>query len=318
MRDFPARPLCFLLAVLLLAFQIPRSNAQDPKALTDLKAQAQTALEKKTQAEQSLKALQKTQADLKTKLIQTKSAPAQAKRKQTAAEAELKKQQEELKKVQATRDAAAAAAKAAEEAFKKAEEALKKANEEKAKAAKMLADQQAAFQKVDVVVKANEKTIAEIKDIIAKAPEQAKAVETEIAAVGGKVTEAQNSLDAVTADWLAKQKAVESHLIAAGQMVSFSESMAPIFSRRCVACHNARTAKGRLNLETFAAMTKGGESGGILEAGDPDSSNLVFLIEDGSMPKDDDRFDQGGNRDHQKVGRHGGQFGRRQRCQTPP
>ena len=77
-------------------------------------------------------------------------------------------------------------------------------------------------------------------------------------------------------------------MIAAGQMVSFSETIAPIFAKRCLACHNARTAKGRLNLETFAAMKKGGESGAVVEPGDPDSSYLYLLIDDGSMPKDAD------------------------------
>ena len=71
-------------------------------------------------------------------------------------------------------------------------------------------------------------------------------------------------------------------------MVSFSDSIAPIFAQRCVACHNARTAKGRLNLDSFAATLKGGESGLSFESGKADASTLVSLIEDGSMPKDAD------------------------------
>ena len=288
MRDFSARLLCLFLAALFAGVSAPRLFAQEAKDLEKLKAEAQAALEKKSLAEKSLQALEKQGTELKTKLIQTKSAPAQAQRTQTAAEAELKKQQEEFKKAQAARDAAMAAAKNAEEAFKKAEEALKKAQEAKAAAEKMLTDQTAAFQKVDATVKATEKTIAEAKDVIAKAPEMAKAVETEIAAVSARISEAQKALEATAADWLQKQKAVEAQLIAAGQMVSFSESIAPIFNARCVACHNARTAKGRLNMESFAALMKGGESGAALEPGDPDSSNLLFLIDDGSMPKDAD------------------------------
>lgn len=288
MRDCSLRSLCFLLAALFAGWQLPQLSAQAPNDLAALKTQAQAALEKKTQAENSLKELEKQATDLKGKLIQTKSAPAQAQRKQTEAEAALKTQQEELNKAKAAQDAAAQAAKAAEDAFKKAEEALKKANEEKAKADKMLADQQATFQKADATVKATEKTIAEAKDVIAKAPELTKAVETEIAAVTAKVTEAQTALEATAADWLGKQKAVEAQLIAAGQMVSFSETIAPIFSQRCIACHNARTAKGRLNLESFAAIQKGGESGPILEAGDPDSSNLFLQIDSGAMPQDAD------------------------------
>ncbi len=288
MRDCSARPLCFLLALLLAGLQLPQSQAQEANDLTALKAQAQAALEKKTQAEAALKGLEKQQTELNGKLIQTKSAPAQAQRKQIEAEAALKAQQEEFNKVKAAQDDAVAAAKAAEDAFKQAEEALKKANEAKAAADKMLADQQAAFQKVDATVKATEKTIAEAKDVIAKAPEMTKAVETEVAAVSAKVAEAQTAFESTAADWLSKQKAVESQLIAAGQMVSFSETIAPIFSQRCIACHNARTAKGRLNMESFAALLKGGESGPVLEPSDPDSSNLFIQVDAGSMPQDAD------------------------------
>jgi WD40 repeat protein len=308
MRDIAARPLCFLVALVFAGFQILELSAQDAKDVTALKAQAQTALEKKTQAENALKELEKQQAELKGKLIQAKSAPAQAQRKQTEAEAALKAQQEALKKAQAAKDAAAAAAKTADDVVKKADEAkkkaiadkkpeaeqktldeaLKKATDEKAKADKMLADQQAAFDKADATVKATEKTIADAKDTIAKAPEMAKALETEVAAISTKVIEAQKSLEAVTGDWLGKQKAVEAQLIATGQMVSFSESIAPIFAQRCTACHNARTAKGRLNMESFAGLSKGGESGPALEPGDPDSSNLFLQVDSGAMPQDAD------------------------------
>ena len=286
MRDAAVRPLCFLL---LAALSLPlRLKAEDPKDLADLKQQAQAALEKRTNAEKSLEDLEGQETSLTTKLIQTKSAPAQAKRKQTEAEANLKKQQEEQKKAQEARDASLAAMKAAEEEIKKAMEALKKAEAAKAEAEKKLKDQEAAFQTADGTVKATEKTIAEAKDVIAKAPEATKQVEAEIAAVAKKIEEAEKTQEAVYADWLAKQKAVEAHLIQAGQMVSFSETIAPIFAQRCIACHNARTAKGRLNMESFAALMKGGESGAVLEPGDPDSSNICFLIDDGSMPKDAD------------------------------
>lgn len=286
MRDAAVRLLCFLL---FAALSLPlRLQAQDPKDLNALKQEAQAALEKRTNAEQQLEDLKSQQTSLKTKLIQAKSAPAQAKRKQTEAEAELKKQQEELQKAQAARDASLAAMKQAEEEIKKAMEALKKANEAKAEAEKKLKEQEVAFQKADGALKATEKTIAEAKAAIEKAPEEIKKVDAEIAAVSAKIENAEKTQESVYAEWLNKQKAVEANLIQAGEMVSFSETIAPIFAQRCVACHNARTAKGRLNMESFAALMKGGESGAVLEPGEPDSSNLCFMIDDGSMPKDAD------------------------------
>lgn len=301
MRDVSFRSLCLSLAVV---FAVPATFplfGEDSPELMELKKQAQTALEKKSTADKALKALQDQQTEIKTNLIQAKAAPSQGQRQQTEAEANLKKQQEELKKAQAARDAAkgpaeAAAKKAieAEQAAKDkpddkaAQDALKKAQEEKAKADKDLAEKEAAFQKAQAAVTATEKQIAEAKDIIAKAPEKIKAIEKQLADLEPKIAEAQKAQETIVADWLTKQKAVEAHLIQAGELVSFAESVAPIFSQRCVACHNARTAKGRLNMESFAALMKGGESGAALEPGEPDSSNLFFMIDDGSMPKDAD------------------------------
>ena len=88
-------------------------------------------------------------------------------------------------------------------------------------------------------------------------------------------------------EWVTKQRMVEGGLISLGRMVSFSHSVAPIFAKRCLACHNARTAKGRYNMENFAAILKGGESGEAVKAGDA-ASNMLALLKDGSMPKDAD------------------------------
>ncbi len=297
MRDFSLRPVCIF--IMLAVSAGPRLFAEDD--LASLKKEAAEALEKKTQAGKSLKTIEDEQTALKSKLIQAKAAPAQAKRMQTEAEAALKKQQEELKKAQAALDGvitqAADAVKKAEAAEKSAKakpddkpaaEALKKANEEKAKAVAAILEKNKALAAAQAVVKETEQKIAVAKVTIAKAPERTKAVEQEIAALDPKLAAARKNLESISADWLAKQKAVEAKLIAAGQMVSFSETIAPIFAKRCLACHNARTAKGRLNLETFASLKKGGESGAVLEPGDPDSSYLYILIDDGSMPKDAD------------------------------
>lgn len=301
MRDVLFRSLCLSLVFLLSVSLSSSVKAQDSAELANLKKQAQDALEKKSQADKTVKGLQDQQTSVKTTFIQAKAAPAQAKRKQTEGEANLKKQQDELKKAQAARDAAKgpadAAAKKVTEAEKSAkakpddkaaQDALKKAKDEKAKADKTLTEKEAAFQKVQASVKATEKQIAEAKETIAKAPEKIKTIEKELAALQPKIAAAQKTQETLAADWLTKQRAVETHLIKAGQLVSFAESVAPIFAQRCVACHNARTAKGRLNMESFAALMKGGESGAVLEPGEPDSSNLCFQIDDGSMPKDAD------------------------------
>jgi len=62
--------------------------------------------------------------------------------------------------------------------------------------------------------------------------------------------------------------------------------VAPVFQQRCVACHNSRMSKGRLNLETYASLMQGGESGPAVVASDLEKSDLHSQIIDGSMPKD--------------------------------
>ncbi|MDF1745175.1 MAG: hypothetical protein P1V19_15860, partial [Gimesia sp.] len=47
--------------------------------------------------------------------------------------------------------------------------------------------------------------------------------------------------------------------------VSFVEHVAPIFYSRCVKCH-ADDPGGKLHLDTFAGMKRGGESGPLLSA----------------------------------------------------
>jgi WD40 repeat protein len=73
-----------------------------------------------------------------------------------------------------------------------------------------------------------------------------------------------------------------------GRFVSFAREVAPVFARRCVACHNTRSSGGRLNLDSFAALIKGGESGAALDPHHSASSLMVMMMEDGSMPKDAD------------------------------
>ncbi|MEO2033294.1 MAG: c-type cytochrome domain-containing protein [Planctomycetaceae bacterium] len=88
--------------------------------------------------------------------------------------------------------------------------------------------------------------------------------------------------------WVDLQKQVEQALEPLGRFVSFSHEIAPILARRCTACHNTRTTGGRLNLNSFAALLKGGESGAVLTPHDPDDSLLLMMVQDASMPKDAD------------------------------
>ena len=95
-------------------------------------------------------------------------------------------------------------------------------------------------------------------------------------------------LQIVNNESLVARRQAEAALEPLGRFVSFSRNVAPIFAERCIACHNTRSPGGRLNLDSFAALLKGGESGAAVSAHKSAESLLLSMIQDGSMPKDAD------------------------------
>jgi mono/diheme cytochrome c family protein len=69
---------------------------------------------------------------------------------------------------------------------------------------------------------------------------------------------------------------------AAEAKVSYSEDVAPIFRGRCVMCH-APGGKGYeasgLDLSTYERAMKGTKFGPMIMPGDPNSSNLMWLLD---------------------------------------
>ncbi len=71
----------------------------------------------------------------------------------------------------------------------------------------------------------------------------------------------------------------------------FHEQVAPILVKNCVECHNDVTTKGGLNMETLAAVLKGGDDGPAIVPGKAAESPLYTMIvpeaegEKAEMPK---------------------------------
>ena len=65
---------------------------------------------------------------------------------------------------------------------------------------------------------------------------------------------------------------------------AFSDHVLPILRARCFECHNSKKRAGKLNLETPLGVVRGGESGRIVSAGQPDDSILWQKIHDEEMP----------------------------------
>lgn len=121
---------------------------------------------------------------------------------------------------------------------------------------------------------------------IATAEGEVKRLVGELEALQQSLTQQEVVATATTAKRLEQEHALQAALTAAGRWVSFAGEIAPIFQQRCVACHNARAAKGRLNLDSYATLKQGGESGPAFVAGVPGESLLCSVVVDGSMPQD--------------------------------
>lgn len=59
---------------------------------------------------------------------------------------------------------------------------------------------------------------------------------------------------------------------------SWSATIEPILNDHCVKCHGPLKKKADLDLSTFHGLIRGGESGSILKAGQPDASLLYQVV----------------------------------------
>lgn len=73
--------------------------------------------------------------------------------------------------------------------------------------------------------------------------------------------------------------------------VTFDKDIKPIFQKSCFKCHGEEKQKGKLRVDSLAAIKKGSENGPIFEAGKSDKALLVHAISqldpDTMMPPED-------------------------------
>jgi hypothetical protein len=166
----------------------------------------------------------------------------------------------DLEKKTAEHKAAVAAAEPMRAAWKSASEALAAANQQE----------------------------SDLKVIKGDAERWQKVLNAQLTGLEPSLQKLQAETQIVSSESLVASQQAEAALEPLGRFVSFSRHVAPILAQRCVACHNTRSPGGRLNLDSFAALLKGGESGTAVSAHKSAESLLVSMIEDGSMPKDAD------------------------------
>ena len=73
--------------------------------------------------------------------------------------------------------------------------------------------------------------------------------------------------------------------------VTFDKDIKPLFEKACFKCHGPEKSKGKLRVDSLAAIQKGSEHGKILETGKSATSKLVLAVarvdkEEAMPPKD--------------------------------
>lgn len=79
----------------------------------------------------------------------------------------------------------------------------------------------------------------------------------------------------------------------AAEKITYDDHVRPIFRQHCFSCHNQNQAKSDLALDSFTALTQGGASGAVIEAGDPNASRLWKLVaheDQPAMPPEQDKL----------------------------
>lgn len=82
-----------------------------------------------------------------------------------------------------------------------------------------------------------------------------------------------------------KEKKEEIKVKPLEEQVVYTDIVQPILNNRCVQCHKDGKSKGKLRLDTYEMIVKGGKEGSAIELGSAEDSNIVYRAE---LPEDDE------------------------------
>lgn len=69
------------------------------------------------------------------------------------------------------------------------------------------------------------------------------------------------------------------------EQIVYADIVQPILNKRCVECHKEGKSKGKLRMDTYEMLVKGGKEGSAIEPGSAEDSNIVIRPE---LPEDDE------------------------------
>ncbi len=68
-------------------------------------------------------------------------------------------------------------------------------------------------------------------------------------------------------------------------IVSFAKDVEPIFQSRCISCHGGQQTQRGLDLSSYTSVMAGSVNGAVILPGNPASSTLIQMVDQGKMPK---------------------------------
>lgn len=77
----------------------------------------------------------------------------------------------------------------------------------------------------------------------------------------------------------------EKSAVSESDPVVYTHIIAPIFERRCVSCHKETKTKGKLRMDTYEMLLKGGKKGSAIKPGSAAESHMIARID---LPEDDE------------------------------
>lgn len=78
----------------------------------------------------------------------------------------------------------------------------------------------------------------------------------------------------------------------------YTQKIVPLFEAKCISCHGSKKIKGKLRLDSYAAIMKGGENGEVIVPWSISKSELYRRI---TLPADDDEAMPGGGKPPLKI-----------------
>src|SRR4051812_40110717 len=73
--------------------------------------------------------------------------------------------------------------------------------------------------------------------------------------------------------------------VAAAEGPDFSKDVAPILTKYCSGCHNDTDREGKLSLQSYPALLKGGAKGSVVTPGQPELSRLIRVLTGAAKPQ---------------------------------